>query len=54
MSEEAKDRPIYNRLVFGSGISLDENDDKSCSSFAPVGGHGGKYKVTVEIVASRA
>jgi len=28
LSEAAKFRPIYNRLVIGIGITLDENDDK--------------------------
>jgi len=28
LSEAAKDWPIYNRLLFGIGIALDENDDK--------------------------
>ena len=27
LSEAAKDRPIYNRLVFSIGITLDEHDD---------------------------
>jgi hypothetical protein len=28
LPKAANDRPIYNRLVIGIGITLDENDDK--------------------------
>jgi hypothetical protein len=39
----AKDRPIYNKLAFGIGITFDEEVDLRESNFAPPVDHGGKH-----------
>ena len=45
LSEATKYRPVYNRLVFGIGITLDENgDSKYVSTCTCLVDHGGKYE----------